>query len=192
MQSIALASAGVERYAGQRLPLRVYSAVLREFIRARDLCAAGLFREPAEKGAALAHRCGQGAYRAVGRDIGVSLGACPAVRVELNRKQAGAAAGFVRYVPYLRDIRYDLVLRAADARVVAERKLYALCRHAGVCAVKCVRRRIVVCQQHGVGDASVIDLNALGVLVQQRQQRGLFLSVALAGVAFDTDLHAHV
>ena len=192
MQNIALAAAGVERHAGKRLPLRIYRCVLCEFIRACYLAAAGLFREPAEECVALARRSRQGAYRAVGRDIGVGLGAAASVGVEPHRQQARTAAGLVGYVPYLRDVCDDILLRAALCRVVALRKLYALCGRAGVCAVERVGRSVVICQQDRMGDAAVIDLNALGMLVQHGQQRGLFLGCAHVRIACHAHIHAHV
>ena len=192
IQRIALAAAGVEHYARNALPLSVDGGVLCEFIRACDLRSAGGSVEPAGECVAVARWRRQRFHGALGSDIGVCLGACTAVGVELDRQKAGAAAGFVGYVPYLRDVRNDVILRAAVCCVPALRKLDALCGRAGVGAVEGIRIGVVIGQQHRVGDIAVIDLNALGVLVQQGKQRGFFLRSAHVGVAFYVNGHAHI
>ena len=192
IQRVAFAAAGVEHNARNALPLSVDSGILCEFIRACDLRSAGGSVEPAGECVAVARWRRQRFHGALGSDIGVCLGARTAVGVELDRQKAGAAAGFVGYVPYLRDVRNDVILRAAVCCVPALRKLDALCGRAGVGAVEGIRIGVVIGQQHRVGDIAVIDLNALGVLVQQGKQRGSFLRGAHAGVAFYVNGHAHV
>ena len=193
IQRVALAAAGVEHYARNALPLSVDSGILCEFIRACDLRSAGGSVEPAGECVAVARWRRQRFHGALGSDIGVCLGAGAAVGVELDRQKAGAAAGFVGYVPYFSDIRNDVVLRIVVVYCIpALRKLDALCGRSGVGAVEGVRIGVVIGQQYRMRKTYVIYLNALGLLAQQGDQRGLFLRSAHARVAFCTNGHAHV